>query len=119
MRHLKKTLIAAALVVSTGVALAANLPGVRILATGGTIAGSASSATQTTGYEAGKIGIQTLMDAVPQMKEIANVDGEQIVKISSNNMDTKTLLILAKRVNELLARKDVQGIVITHGTDTL
>ena len=119
MSHLKKTLIAAALVVSTGVALAANLPGVRILATGGTIAGSASSATQTTGYEAGKIGIQTLMDAVPQMKEIANVDGEQIVKISSNNMDTKTLLILAKRVNELLARKDVQGIVITHGTDTL
>ena len=119
MRHLKKTLIAAALVVSTGVALAANLPGVRILATGGTIAGSASSATQTTGYEAGKIGIQTLMDAVPQMKEIANVDGEQIVKISSNNMDTKTLLVLANRINELLAQKDVQGIVITHGTDTL
>lgn len=119
MRHLKKTLIAAALVVSTGVALAANLPGVRILATGGTIAGSASSATQTTGYEAGKIGIQTLMDAVPQMKEIANVVGEQIVKISSNNMDTKTLLVLANRINELLAQKDVQGIVITHGTDTL
>ena len=95
--------------------LAADLPGVRILATGGTIAGSAASATQTTGYEAGKIGIQTLIDAVPQMK----VDGEQIVKISSNNMDTPTLLKLANRVNELLAHDDVQGIVITHGTDTL
>ena len=119
MRMLKKALIASAVALSVSVALAANLPGVRILATGGTIAGVASSSTQTTGYEAGKLGIQTLIDAVPQMKEIANVDGEQIVKISSNNMDTPTLLKLANRINELLKQKDIQGIVITHGTDTL
>ena len=119
MKIFHKALIAAAVTLACGVSLATDLPGVRILATGGTIAGSAASATQTTGYEAGKIGIQTLIDAVPQMKDIAKVNGEQIVKISSNNMDTPTLLKLANRVNELLARDDVQGIVITHGTDTL
>lgn len=95
MKLFHKALIAAAVTLACGVSLAADLPGVRILATGGTIAGSAASATQTTGYEAGKIGIQTLIDAVPQMKDIAKVDGEQIVKISSNNMDTPTLLKLA------------------------
>ena len=69
MRMLKKALIASAVALSVSAALAANLPGVRILATGGTIAGVASSSTQTTGYEAGKLGIQTLIDAVPQMKK--------------------------------------------------
>lgn len=53
------------------------------------------------------------------MKDYANVSGEQVVKISSNNMDTKTLLKLAKRVNELLADPKVDAVVITHGTDTL
>lgn len=119
MKLFRKALIAAAIAMSATVALAGSLPGVRILATGGTIAGSAPSSTQTTGYEAGKIGIQTLIDAVPQIKQIAQVDGEQIVKISSNNMDTATLLKLSNRVNELLRRDDVQGVVITHGTDTL
>lgn len=119
MKLLKTAVITAAVMLAAGTSFASDLPGVRILATGGTIAGSAASATQTTGYEAGKIGIQTLINAVPQIKEIADVDGEQIVKISSNNMDTATLLKLANRVNELLQQPDVQGIVITHGTDTL
>lgn len=91
----------------------------KILATGGTIAGTAASATQVTGYKAGDLAIQTLIDAVPAVKDIANVTGEQIVKISSNNMNTPTLLKLAKRVNELLKDPSVSGIVITHGTDTL
>ena len=109
MKIFHKALIAAAVTFACGASLAADLPGVRILATGGTIAGSAASATQTTGYEAGKIGIQTLIDAVPQMKDIAKVNGEQIVKIASNNMDTPTLLKLANLVNELLARDDEIG----------
>lgn len=96
-----------------------KLPNIKILATGGTIAGSAASSTQMTGYEAGALGIQTLIDAVPQMKEYANVSGEQVCKISSNNMTHAIWLQIAGRVNELLARSDVDGIVITHGTDTL
>lgn len=96
-----------------------KLPNIKILATGGTIAGSAGSATQMTGYKAGAIGIQTLIDAVPQMQEYANITGEQVCKISSNNMTDDIWLLVGKRVNALLADKSVDGIVITHGTDTL
>ena len=117
--NFKKTLISVALTLSAGFAMAADLPQVAILATGGTIAGTASSATQTTGYQAGDLAIQTLIDAVPQIKDYATVTGEQIVKISSNNITDDVLLTLAKRCNELLADPKVSGIVITHGTDTL
>ena len=112
----KKTLLAAALTLSAGLAMAADLPQVAILATGGTIAGTAASATQTTGYKAGDLAIQTLIDAVPQIKDYATVTGEQIVKISSNNLTDQVLLTLARRCNELLADPKVSGIVITHGT---
>ena len=117
--NFKKTLLAAALTLSAGFAMAADLPQVAILATGGTIAGTAASATQTTGYKAGDLAIQTLIDAVPQIKDYATVTGEQIVKISSNNLTDQVLLTLARRCNELLADPKVSGIVITHGTDTL
>ncbi len=117
---MKKTLLATALALSVaGSAFAAQLPKVAILATGGTIAGTASSATQTTGYKAADLTIQTLIDAVPQMKEFAEVTGEQIVKISSNNLTDEVLLKLAQRCNEILKDPKVNGIVITHGTDTM
>jgi L-asparaginase type II len=98
---------------------AASLPNVVILATGGTIAGSAPSATQMTGYDPGQIGIQVLINAVPQMKQYANVSGEQVANIGSFAMTHEVWLKLANRVNELLASSMVDGIVITHGTDTL
>ncbi|MDM5309902.1 type II asparaginase [Peribacillus frigoritolerans] len=96
-----------------------KLNNVKIIATGGTIAGSATSNTDTTGYQPGALGVETLIKAVPELKQVANVSGEQIANIGSNNMDNKTLLKLAKRINELLKSKDVDGIVVTHGTDTL
>lgn len=114
-----KTLAMAVALLSSAFAYAVDLPKVKILATGGTIAGTATSNTQVTGYKAGDLAIQTLIDAVPAIKDVADVSGEQIVKISSNNMNTETLLKLAKRVNELLKDPEVSGIVITHGTDTL
>ncbi|TKX33974.1 type II asparaginase [Campylobacter taeniopygiae] len=89
-----------------------------ILATGGTIAGSIDSELETTGYKAGVIGVETLIKAVPQIKDIAQVSGEQIANIDSSNMNNEIWLKLAKKINELL-KKDVDGIVITHGTDTM
>jgi L-asparaginase len=98
--------------------LAAGKPKIVILATGGTIAGAASSQTSA-GYQSGAVGVDILIQAVPQLKELADVTGEQIASIGSQDMNDAVWLKLAKRVNELLAKKDVDGIAITHGTDTL
>lgn len=98
---------------------AAPLPNIKILATGGTIAGSGASDTKMTGYQAGAIAVDALIDAVPQIKEYANVSGEQICKIDSKDMTNDIWLQLAKRVNELVSDDKVAGVVITHGTDTL
>ncbi|KUP37865.1 L-asparaginase [Bacillus halotolerans] len=96
-----------------------DLPNIKILATGGTIAGADKSKTSTTEYKAGVVGVESLIEAVPEMKDIANVSGEQVVNVGSTNIDNKTLLKLGKRVNKLLSSEDVDGIVVTHGTDTL
>lgn len=96
----------------------AKLPNIHILATGGTIAGTGTSSTKTN-YSAGQVAIGTLLDAVPQLKEIANCTGEQIVSIGSQDMNDQVWLTLANRINQLLASPDCDGIVITHGTDTM
>lgn len=90
-----------------------------ILGTGGTIAGKAGSNTEMTGYKAGEIGIQSLIDAVPEILNVANVSGEQFCNCGSFDLTWDIVLALGKRVNQLLGQKDVDGIVITHGTDTL
>ncbi|PAT73308.1 L-asparaginase [Klebsiella pneumoniae] len=115
-----RALLAIALLTMSSLAFSeTRLPHIVILATGGTIAGSAASNTQTTGYKAGAIGVQTLINAVPEMSKIAHVEGEQVANIGSENMTSDIILQLSKRVNALLARDDVDGVVITHGTDTL
>lgn len=93
-----------------------DLPNVVILATGGTIAGSAETGTQA-GYTSGQVGIETMINAVPGIRDLANITGEQIANVGSQDMSVKIWLDLANRINELLAG-DVDGIVITHGTDT-
>ena len=96
-----------------------KLPNVVILATGGTIAGTGATSTTTVGYTAAKIGVEALIDAVPELKKVANVRGEQVFQIASENMNNDYWLKLAKRINVLLAQSDVDGIVVTHGTDTI
>lgn len=100
-------------------ALAAEkLPNVVVLATGGTIAGAAATDVQA-GYTSGQVGVDQLLAAVPQAKKLANMRGEQISNVGSQDMNDEVWLKLAKRINELTAMPDVDGIVITHGTDTI
>ena len=94
------------------------LPTVVVLATGGTIAGAAGSDVQA-GYASGQVGVEQLLAAVPQAKKLANLRGEQISNIGSQDMNDEVWLKLANRVNELVAMPDVAGVVITHGTDTI
>src|SRR3954453_3465621 len=95
-----------------------NLPTVVVLATGGTIAGAAESDVQAA-YSRGQVGVDQLLNAVPQAKKLANMRGEQISNIGSQDMNDEVWIKLATRVNELLAQPDVAGVVITHGTDTI
>jgi glutamin-(asparagin-)ase len=95
------------------------LPHVVVVATGGTIAGSAESATDATGYRAGTAGVAELLAAVPQAAGLARLTGEQFASIDSSNLTDELMLAVARRVSELLDDPDVDGVVVTHGTDTL
>src|SRR6185503_10717023 len=97
---------------------AGALPSVVVLATGGTIAGAAASDVQA-GYKSGQVGVDQLLAAVPQAQKLAKMRGEQISNIGSQDMNDEVWAKLAKRLNELTAMPDVDGVVITHGTDTI
>ena len=97
---------------------AQDQPTIVVLATGGTIAGAAASDVQAR-YTSGQVGVEQLLAAVPQVKEIATLRGEQVANIGSQDMNDEVWLKLARRINELAAMADVDGIVITHGTDTI
>lgn len=93
-------------------------PNIVILATGGTIAGAASTGTQS-GYKSGAVTIDAMIAGVPGIDKLAAIKGEQIANVGSQDMSFEILLRLAKRINALAAGKDVDGFVITHGTDTM
>lgn len=89
-----------------------------ILGTGGTIAGTAASPTDAIGYTAAQLGVAQLVAAVPALAGLP-IECEQVAQLDSKDMDFATWQRLARRVAAQLARDEVQGIVITHGTDTL
>jgi L-asparaginase len=95
-----------------------NKANVVILATGGTIAGAAATGTQA-GYTSGAVNIDTMIAAVPGITDLANIKGEQISNVGSQDMTFDIMLKLAKRINELAKSPGVDGFVITHGTDTM
>ncbi len=97
---------------------AQELPKITIIATGGTIAGSGDSKIQSN-YTAGVVTVDKLIAAVPEVMDIARIKGVQISSIGSQEMNDIVWLKLAKKINELLDSKDCDGIVITHGTDTM
>ena len=101
-----------------GATLAFAKPTIYILATGGTIAGSGSGALDTS-YTSGTVTVDKLIAAVPDINKIATIKGEQISNIGSQEMNNEVWFKLANRVNELLTSGKADGVVITHGTDTM
>lgn len=99
--------------------LSSELPKVVVLATGGTIVSSGASATQMTGYSITNFTVEMLTNAVPALKDIAQVECRQVANIDSSSMTSAVWFDLARAVEEAAAREDVAGIVITHGTDTM
>ena len=109
----------AALLAASAIAHAQALPNVVILATGGTIAGAGASAINSATYAAAKVGVDKLIAGLPELAKVANVRGEQVFQVASESLTDDNLLTLAKRVSALAKQSDIDGIVITHGTDTL
>jgi L-asparaginase len=89
-----------------------------ILGTGGTIAGTAASAADHTGYMAAQLGVAQLVAAVPPLAGVP-IETEQVAQIDSKDMDVTVWIALAQRAAFHLSRPDVAGIAVTHGTDTL
>jgi L-asparaginase len=113
-----RTMMTILLVIVSMMIYGQNKPNVVILATGGTIAGSAGSGVQS-GYTSGQVTIDAMINAVPDVTKLATIKGEQISNVGSQDMSFEIMLKLAKRINELAAGKNVNGVVITHGTDTM
>ena len=95
-----------------------RLPEIVILGTGGTIAGTGQPGL-TTQYTSGSIDIQSLIEGVPGLKDLAWLTGEQIANVNSDDITQADWLVLARRINELSRQSRITGFVITHGTDTL
>lgn len=94
-------------------------PRVTIFATGGTIAGGSESNTDTLYYDAGNLGVDALLAAVPEIHDIATVTGEQFLNVGSHEIKATDLLRLAQKIRHQFEHDLADGIVITHGTDTL
>lgn len=94
-------------------------PRLLLIATGGTIAGVAASADRTQGYRPGALPVGALLDAVPALASLAEVRAEQPFSIGSQHMTSAHWLALAARLREAAADGSVDGVAVTHGTDTL
>ncbi|MCR8696182.1 MULTISPECIES: type II asparaginase [Campylobacter] len=93
-------------------------PKIAILATGGTIAGYVDSAIATTGYRAGAFGVEALIGGILEIQDLATITSKQISNIDSANMRDEIWLKLAREINTLFDN-GIDGVVVTHGTDTM
>ena len=88
-----------------------------VLATGGTIAGLASDSSKPQNYTAGQVGVADLLQGVAH--DNLELVCEQVAQIDSKDMSFAVWQSLLARVVHWLEQADVQGVVITHGTDTI
>jgi L-asparaginase len=116
-KYVVRSILMATIAVMMVASAAYAKPKIMVLATGGTIAGAQAS-TAEAGYKSGSFSVDDLIKAVPQLKDIADISGEQVANIGSQTMNHEVWLKLAKRVNEVL-KGNTDGVVITHGTDTM
>jgi L-asparaginase len=112
-------LLGLALAFSTTARAAGDLPKVKLFTTGGTIQSKGAHRLKLAEYNDGKVSPQELIDDLPELKDVAVVEPVEISNVGSPNMTTELLLKLAKGLNTELAKPDVAGAVVTHGTASL
>jgi L-asparaginase len=96
-----------------------SLPNVLVIGTGGTIAGVQDAPGTLGGYKAGTKTVNEIVASVPEIAKFANVEMEQFSNVASPAIMPSHWLGLSKRINQVLQRPDLAGVVVTHGTDRL
>lgn len=96
-----------------------TLPKVLLIATGGTIAGVQQQPGTLGAYRAGTLTAEQIIASVPELARHAQVETEQFSNVASTLITPEQWLGLSRRINEVLARPDLAGVVVTHGTDRL
>ncbi len=97
-----------------------DLPIVWILSTGGTIAGKGGSSMSLSDYKGGSLLGEEIVNSVPEIKQYANVNVEQVANVGSQDITPAHWTKLANRINAIFAHDPkVAGVVVTHGTATL
>jgi L-asparaginase len=87
-----------------------KLPLIKVVATGGTIANTPS----------GRLHAGEVAEAIPQLKKVARLEVEEVMRVGSSAITLEQWLTLARRINEILAREpEVKGVVVTHGSNTV
>ena len=97
----------------------AQRPKVLLIATGGTIAGVQNAPGTLGAYRAGTLTAEQIIASVPELARFAQVETEQFSNVASTLVTPEMWVKLAKRINEVLQRDDLAGVVVTHGTDRL
>jgi L-asparaginase len=95
------------------------LPTVRVIATGGTIAGVQDAPGTLGAYRSGTRTVSEIVQSVPELARFAEIETEQFSNVASTEIMPSQWVALSRRVNELLQRPDLSGVVVTHGTDRL
>lgn len=91
---------------------------IAVIATGGTIAGTGKQG-KSVAYHAGEIGINEIINSIPAIKDIAHIQEYQLMNVDSNEMGPCYWLKLSEFINQIIQKNDVDGVVVTHGTDTI
>jgi L-asparaginase len=95
------------------------LPTVRVIATGGTIAGVQDAPGTLGAYRSGTRTVSEIVQSVPELARFAEIETEQFTNIASTEIMPSQWVALSRRINEQLQRPDLSGVVVTHGTDRL
>lgn len=95
-----------------------TMKNVAIIATGGTIAGTGENG-KTVAYHAGEISVDNIIESIPIIKTLAHIQAYQLFNVDSNEMDEEHWMILSNKINEIALDVNVDGIVVTHGTDVI
>lgn len=91
---------------------------IAVVATGGTIAGTGQQG-KTVAYRAGEMNVNEIIKTIPMLQEVAHIKEYQLMNVDSNEMGPQQWIVLANTINNLLKDKNIDGVVVTHGTDTL